>query len=101
MTRDVERTVGRALTAAELIEALGAVPPEARVVFVCDYGDYCHTQQALPVRDVTDLEEEGGRLVESAYSQSGVALDRPDPDDDDEDDDPDEPDPDCPVVVLS
>lgn len=29
-------------TVAELIEILQDMEPTARVVFACDYGDYCH-----------------------------------------------------------
>ena len=47
--------------------------PEAVPLFVLDYGDYCHTQQALPVTEVRGLEE-AEVIQESAYSKSGLAL---------------------------
>lgn len=72
MKREVNSVVGNALTAAELIERLQEMDPESPVFFVCDYGDYSHTQQALPVEDVETANRK--RLNESAYSQSGVSL---------------------------
>jgi hypothetical protein len=85
--REVERTLRRGLTVAELIEQLLTYPPEAKVVFVCDYGDYAHTQQALPVCEAHASDDEGYRLKASAYSQSGLALYEADPDDDEDEDD--------------
>jgi hypothetical protein len=80
--REVERCLRGAVTVAELRNALDGYPDDARVVFVCDYGDYSHTQQALPVREVTTSDEEGTCLAPSAYSQSGLAMYEDDPDDD-------------------
>lgn len=76
---DVKRVMQRAMTAKQLIEQLEDMDPEAAVFFVCDYGDHCHTEQALPVKDVEEVTESA--LEESAYSNSGVAMRR----DDDED----------------
>lgn len=83
------------LTVEELIAKLEELPQDARVFFACDYGDYSHTQQALPVDSVEELTE--NELEESGYSHSGVALRDPDHEDEDEkgsDEDP------TPIVVL-
>ena len=52
---------------------------DKEVYFGCDYGDYCHTEQALPVKYV-----EEGKLRKSAYSYSGKAFKSSD-DDEEED----------------
>jgi hypothetical protein len=62
-----------AVTAHRLAEAL-LEGPDVPVVFVCDYGDYHHTEQALPVGNHEELDPTVQRLVESGYSNSGVAL---------------------------
>ena len=51
---------------------------EKEVYFGCDYGDYCHTEQALPVKYV-----EEGVLRKSGYSLSGKAFESSDEDDED------------------
>jgi hypothetical protein len=68
------------ITVADLIELLQEQDPDALVVFTSDYGDICHTAQALPLKG--DAEE--GLAVESAYSNSGFGLAE---DDEDQDDD--------------
>ena len=73
----IDRVLSSGLTAAQLIEALSEMPPEAVPLFVLDYGDYCHTQQALPVTEVRGLEE-AEVIQESAYSKSGLALEEVD-----------------------
>lgn len=55
---------------------------DKEVYFGCDYGDYCHTEQALPVKYV-----EEGKLCESGYSRSGKAFKSSDYDDEDEEED--------------
>jgi hypothetical protein len=65
-------------------------------VFACDYGDICHTQQALPVSSVEELDPDEERVAASAYSQSGLAVEEVERDEDDEADDYDGP----AVVVL-
>lgn len=52
------------------------------VVFTADYGDRCHTMQALSISG--DLEERSIR--ESGYSSSGYAVNEPDDDRDDSND---------------
>lgn len=84
------------LTVKELIEHLEELPQDARVFFACDYGDYGHTQQALPVDSVEELTE--NELEESGYSNSGVALRNSDSDEDEDEKGSDE-DP-TPIVVL-
>ena len=68
-----DRRLRNAMTVKDLIEALQDCDPDARVLFTCDYGDYSHTQQALPIKDCNSIEN-GQALVESAYSQSRMAL---------------------------
>lgn len=53
---------------------------DKEVYFGCDYGDYCHTEQALPVKYV-----EEGKLRKSGYSRSGKAFESSDDDEDEED----------------
>lgn len=91
MDREVSHVVESAMTASQLIEELQNLDPDARVFFVCDYGDYHHTPQALPVGEIVDAHTSD--LVETAYSQSGVKLveerepqDEPQDESDDEDD---------------
>ena len=68
----VERELDRAMTVADLIDELGTLPPEAKVFFTCDYGDHCHTIQALPIKSID--EHTAKTLSESAYSQSGIEF---------------------------
>lgn len=71
--KEDHRTVCNALTVEELRGALEDMRPDALVLFVCDYGDHCHTMQALPVAEVEDVAGEEV-LVESGYSKSGAAI---------------------------
>jgi hypothetical protein len=61
-----------AMSVSALIAELEGMPEDAIVVFGTDYGDYHHTEQALPVCSVDELPS--GSLVESAYSRSQVAI---------------------------
>lgn len=70
--KTVERKLRNALTVRDLIVMLEDMPSDAPVLFACDYGDYHHTQQALPI--VTAVQLRMGNLSESAYSRSGIAL---------------------------
>lgn len=65
-----------AMTVRDLIDYLQTQDQDAPVFFGCDYGDYHHTQQALPVCEVN--EHESGDLRNGAYSQSGLALNKGD-----------------------
>lgn len=65
------------ITVRELIDRLGDEDPDARVVFGADYGDHCHTEQALPIRGYV----EAATITPSAYSGSGYAIGEPDDDD--------------------
>ena len=76
----IDRVLSSGLTAAQLIEALSEMDSEAVPLFVCDHGDYWHTQQALPVTEVRRLEE-AEVIQESAYSKSGISLEELDKDD--------------------
>lgn len=60
----------RTITKAELIEALSELNDDDKVIFSSDYGDYHHTQQALPLRG--QLEEV--QISKSAYSHSGFEI---------------------------
>lgn len=70
--KKVTRELSRAWTVADLRTELEGLPEDTPVLFVCDYGDHCHTQQALPVRGIEVVQ--ASRLSESGYSQSGIAL---------------------------
>jgi len=61
------------MTAADLIERLQECDPDAVVLFVCNYGDYGRTQQALPIDQVDEFDS--AALSGSAYSHSGIAFD--------------------------
>lgn len=82
----IERILEGGLTAAQLIDVLTDMPPDAVVVFGCDYGDIGHTEQALVVRKVEELEHDRERLARSDYSNSGLAIESFD----DEDNEPSE-----------
>jgi hypothetical protein len=69
----IDRVLSSGLTAAQLIEALSEMDSEAVPLFVCDHGDYWHTQQALPITEVRGLDE-AEVIQESAYSKSGISL---------------------------
>ena len=71
--------------------------------FVCDYGDYHHTQQALPVVEADMPFAEEACLEPSAYSQSRVALVEAEESDREEEGDDEGPDPNVeasPRVVI-
>jgi hypothetical protein len=70
----IDRALARGMTVAQLIEALQDMPEDAVVLFGSDYGDICHTEQALVVRGVEELDVETERLETSAYSHSGIAI---------------------------
>jgi hypothetical protein len=76
----VTRELNSAMTVADLIAELEGLPEDTRVLFCCDYGDHCHTTQALPVRGIEVVS--ASRLGESGYSQSGIALSREEEDGD-------------------
>jgi hypothetical protein len=97
-----DRWLRNAMTVQDLINAIEDCPRDAKVLFTCDYGDYSHTQQALPVEDANILDERQ-RLVESAYSHSDMAVESIDEDDDydeDEDDDENDQEYEAPNVVI-
>src|ERR1700730_2834405 len=71
---EIDRTLAGGMTVAQLIEALEDMPEDAVVVFGSDYGDICHTEQALVVCKVEELDEATERLETSAYSHSGIAI---------------------------
>ena len=62
----------RAMTVAELIEALQDFEPGARVVFESNYGDRGHSMQALLVKQVDEVDYLD--IAKSAYSASGLVI---------------------------
>lgn len=60
----------KTITVEQLIDLLEDEDPTALVVFAADYGDYHHTEQALPIRG----EIEPVCIEKSAYSNSGFAI---------------------------
>ena len=62
------------MSIADLIETLreagDAYGFETQVVVTADYGDICHTQQALPLTGRAELLD----IEESGYSHSGWAI---------------------------
>jgi len=102
MDRKIERSLDNGMTVEDLKAILEDMDPESIVLFTCDYGDYHHTAQALPVEGVE--EKEAFILYESAYSRSGIALRKEDDDEGEEEDKPkikDEDDKPRRIVVLS
>ena len=77
------------LTKGQLLAEIDHMPDDTPIVFVCDYGDYCNTQQALPVGEVNVNDFTSNDLAESPYSKSGIKL--VEQNDDDGYDDDDEP----------
>lgn len=67
------------ITVAELKRLLDHQDDHAMVIFSADYGDRCHTMQALPLRG----EVEEVAVCESGYSESGFAIDDRDEEDHD------------------
>lgn len=72
MTKRIPHQLSEAMTVAELIAELEDLPPDTKVLFACDYGDYCHTMQALPAK--TFRRVPSSAVEESGYSHSGFAL---------------------------
>lgn len=84
LTLRKEKKMSKGLTVNELLIELQDLVDngdgDKEIYFGCDYGDYCHTEQALPIKYV-----EEGTLRDSAYSHSGKAFESNDEDDFDED----------------
>jgi hypothetical protein len=70
--RERQNKLEQGMTVADLVEHLQSYDQDSPVFFVCNYGDYHRTQQALPVEHVEEATR--AALVESAYSNSGLAL---------------------------
>jgi len=69
---NVADKLAQGMTVRELMDELSAYNEDAIVVFACDYGDHCHTLQALPINSVDEL---GDRVIDkSAYSLSGLEI---------------------------
>ena len=71
---ELDRALDCGMTVAQLIEALEDMPDDAVVVFGSDYGDICHTEQALVVGRVDEIDPGTERIETSAYSHSGIAI---------------------------
>jgi hypothetical protein len=79
----IDRKVKNALTVGELITELQGYPEDAPVLFVTDYGDHCHTQQALPIEAIEEWPI--STIGTSGYSHSGIAFNEPDEDEEPDD----------------
>lgn len=73
----------KSLTVRELIDELEMMPDDAVVVLTSDYGDHCHTEQALRIDSVEELTI----LKRGAYSASGWVVNDEEPEEDDEPED--------------
>jgi hypothetical protein len=71
---EIARVMRNTLTVRELIDQLSELPEDAKVLFTCDYGDHCHTKQALGISECRELYPDTEELEDSRYSQSGVAV---------------------------
>lgn len=71
--QDTPRQLRNAMTVRDLIDELKDANPDALVIFGCDYGDHVHTEQALPVTTVDELDSYE-ELSDSGYSTSGLAV---------------------------
>lgn len=60
----------RTITGRELKALAEDIEDDALVVFAADYGDRCHTEQALAIRGEVERVE----IADSAYSSSGYAI---------------------------
>lgn len=76
----------KTITVGELIALLQDENPDAQVAFATDYGDHCHTKQVHSIRGEINPES----LYESAYSVSGLAVEK----------EPEDADPNAEVVLI-
>jgi hypothetical protein len=72
---EIDRALAQGMAVAQLIEALEDMPEDAVVVFGSDYGDICHTEEALIVAQIDEIDPSTERLETSADSHSGIAID--------------------------
>lgn len=83
--REVAEKIQReAMTVGDLIFQLQVFPEDTPVVTVSDYGDITHTQQVVFFRYANEFSMKD--FSGSAYSQSGIALNKDDGGGDDEED---------------
>lgn len=71
-TQEIRRMLASCITVGDLISELEQYDRELPVILTADYGDHCHTEQALPLLSIS--ESAGCTLKESGYSKSGVAV---------------------------
>ena len=69
------RKLRNATTVQDLIDELSHMDPTALVVVQSNYGDHCRTQQLTAVENVDEFDPESMRVYETAYSNSGLAID--------------------------
>ena len=67
-----EDMLSNAITVDQLIHRLQSMDPDAKVFFTTNYGDYCNTQQLIPVDDF--VESNAHAISKSAYSNSGFSF---------------------------
>jgi len=72
----VQRVMDDAMTVGQLLKVLDGLDKDTPVLFACDYGDRCHTMQALKVKSANTFDSDV--LHESAYSNSGVSFNEDD-----------------------
>lgn len=60
----------RTQTVLQLRNLLADYDDNQLVAFSSDYGDHCHTEQALPIEGYAELK----LISESGYSESGYAV---------------------------
>ena len=86
---DRPRCLEKCMTVGDLRAMLEDFDNDSKVLLTSDYGDYHHTEQALPIESVELLDEDPFRcLATSGYSQSGVAIQETHNDELDDDYDP-------------
>lgn len=83
MNDEIKLMLQQAVTVQWLLDELSHMPPDARVMFSCDYGDHCHTEQLLPVGNTTEFDPDEQKIYKTAYSNSGLAVSDIDEEDDD------------------
>ena len=52
----------KTITVAELLELLEGQDTDAKVIFSTDYGDHCHTPQALPLKGEAETVTSNGHV---------------------------------------
>lgn len=74
MSKDIDDFLDRSLTVKQVRDMLEYVDDDVVVLFSTSYGDFANTEQVLNIDDATDVQS--GDLFVSAFSESGIAVDR-------------------------